>query len=371
LRSHSRPGITRAHSRRRPFGAEVSTKKNLQALILLTAALVLSYPLGGAVKKRHAAAETRGEITGGEVNRLWSEPEDISSRNLFYGPGGKGHEPQGSFTFVKEDLDGSNPKFVVRDADGVEWKVKLGVEAKPETVASRLVWAIGYHANEDYFLADFRAEGMPAHLKRRHADKFIEPDGAMRDVRLKRYLEGEKKIGEWKWRDGPFAGTRELNALRVMMALINNWDLKDENNSVYGEKSPGREGEQVYMVSDLGASFGSWGLGWNREESKGNLDSYTRSKFIKHIGAGYVDFEVPHRPTLIVLVNPHEFFSRLTLRWIGRHIPREDARWAGQLLARLSPAQVSDAFRAAGYSPQEVAGFTAVVESRIAELNKL
>src|SRR4029077_19441597 len=47
---------------------------------------------------------------------LWREPEDIGSRDLFYGPGGEGHQPRRAvFAFIKEDLDGSNPKFVVRD----------------------------------------------------------------------------------------------------------------------------------------------------------------------------------------------------------------------------------------------------------------
>jgi hypothetical protein len=43
----------------------------------------------------------------------------------------------------------------------------------------------------------------------------------------------------------------------------------------------------------------------------------------------------------------------------------------GQLLAQLSPEQVRDAFRAAGYTPDEVEGFSKVVEGRIAQLNKL
>ena len=30
---------------------------------------------------------------------LWREPGDIASRNLFYGPGGQSHVPQGTFTF--------------------------------------------------------------------------------------------------------------------------------------------------------------------------------------------------------------------------------------------------------------------------------
>jgi hypothetical protein len=61
----------------------------------------------------------------------------------------------------------------------------------------------------------------------------------------------------------------------------------------------------------------------------------------------------------------------MRMRWIGRHIPREDARWIGDLLSRLSPEQIQDAFRSAGYSPQEVDGFSKVVQERIAELTRL
>lgn len=59
------------------------------------------------------------------------------------------------------------------------------------------------------------------------------------------------------------------------------------------------------------------------------------------------------------------------MRWIGRHIPRKDVRWIGQLLAQLSPEQIRDSFRAAGYSPAEVEGYAKVVEGRIGELENL
>jgi hypothetical protein len=62
---------------------------------------------------------------------------------------------------------------------------------------------------------------------------------------------------------------------------------------------------------------------------------------------------------------------RVDLRWIGKHIPRSDAKWMGQVLAQLSPDQLRDAFRAGGYSPQDANEFAAVVQSRIAELNAL
>jgi hypothetical protein len=63
--------------------------------------------------------------------------------------------------------------------------------------------------------------------------------------------------------------------------------------------------------------------------------------------------------------------KRLHMRAIGRGIPREHAKWIGQILGRLSREQIRSAFRAAGYSAPEVEGFAKVVETRIAQLNEL
>jgi hypothetical protein len=309
---------------------------------------------------------TRAESARSESAVLWSEPHDIGSRNLFYGPGGEKDQPHGPFKYVEEDLNGSNPKYVVRDRDNVKWTVKLGMEARPETAASRLVWAVGYSTNEDYFLQNVQVEGMPSHVKR--GGNQIGPGGAMHAVRFKRHLENQKKIENWKWRDDPLTGTRELNGLKVMMALINNWDLKDENNELYGRKDGT---ERVYMVSDLGASFGTSGLAFPLSRSKGNLASYVHSKFIGKVSPEYVDFRTPSPPALIYVFNLPGFLRRVRLDGIAHHIPRSDAQWIGTWLSRLSSAQIQDSFRAAGYSPQEVDAFSKVVQSRITELNQL
>jgi hypothetical protein len=345
--------------------------KKINGMAFLLAVTLLLSPAAETARKGSGATVIKGEITGNEPSVLWRNPTDIASRNLFFGSGGKAHQPQGPFTFLKEDTSGTNPKFEVRDSEGVEWKVKLGEEARPETVASRLVWAVGYFTNEDYFLADLRVGNMPTHLKR--GQNLIGPDGLMHNVRLKRHLIGQKKIGSWQWRQNPFIQTRELNGLRVMMALINNWDLKDQNNALYEEKRDGDSSgpERIFMVSDLGASFGTTGRGRSHAISKGNLKSYTHSKFISKVTPSYVDFSAPSRPSLLLLFSPAEFVSRLRLRKIGKRVPRTDVRWMGHLLAQLSPEQVRDAFRAAGYTPQEVEGFTRVVEERITALNKL
>jgi len=297
---------------------------------------------------------------------LWQEPRDINTRNLLYGSGGQAGQPRGPFTFIKEDLGGSNPKFDVTDRNGTKWKVKMGVEARPETVASRLVWAVGYFSEDDYFVPVARVEGMP---RLRRGRKYVEAGGTVYNVRLKREADGEKKIGTWKWAKDPFTGTREFNGLRVLMALIDNWDLKDENNTIL--ELPGGHPEQIYLVSDLGASFARTGFGWTRRGSKGNLKAYEHSKFLKRVAAETVTFYVPSRPALDHFPDIPDLKRRLGLRWIGRDIPRADARWMGDLLDRLSDAQIKDAFRAAQYSEHDIDGFSRVVEERIRRLRQL
>ncbi len=55
----------------------------------------------------------------------------------------------------------------------------------------------------------------------------------------------------------------------------------------------------------------------------------------------------------------------------GRPIPRADAKWMGEMLARLSPGQIHDAFRAGGYTPEQIEAFSQVLQERIAELTEL
>jgi len=356
----------------RTLKRRISMWKNNQWIKLFFVLVVLSFPVAGTGQEKNQTPEAQGKSIGSGPAVLWRIPEDIASRNLLYGSGGKQHEPRPTFTFLKEDLDGTSPKFEVLGQDEVKWKVKLGAEARSETAASRFLWAVGYFTDEVYFLSNMRVEDMPRRLKR--GQKLVEPGGLLHDVRLEREPKG-KKIGTWQWSHNPFTSTRELNGLRVMMALINNWDLKNQNTAVYmrsdGDGDIIEGSGQTYLISDLGASFGAAGRAWPKSKSRNNLEQYSHSKFITKVTPDYVDFKAPGRPALLYLPGLTQFIMRLRLRWIGNHVPRADAKWMGQLLAQLSPDQIRDAFRSAGYSPQEVDGFAKVIETRIAELNKL
>src|SRR5262249_7511629 len=138
------------------------------------------------------------------------------------------------------------------------------------------------------------------------------------------------------------------------------------NNSIY--QVHGYSPEQHYFVSDLGATFGTAGF---NPGGKGNVENYRKSKWINSVSGGFVDFNVPASMGVGYMVLVPEVPRRIGMNWIGHHIPVEDARWVGSLLARLSPAQIRDAFRAGGYSPGDVEQFSQILEGRIRELNNL
>ncbi len=143
-------------------------------------------------------------------------------------------------------------------------------EPQSETAATRLVWAAGYFTDEDYYLPELQVEKMP---RLQRGAKFVTADGLVHGVRLERSVKGQKKSATWSWFKNPFVGTKELDGLKIMMALINNWDLKEINNEVYNEKG---EANRYVVVADLGASFGETGDTITR--SKSNVADYTRNE---------------------------------------------------------------------------------------------
>jgi hypothetical protein len=58
-------------------------------------------------------------------------------------------------------------------------------------------------------------------------------------------------------------------------------------------------------------------------------------------------------------------------RGMFNDITVEEARWAGRLLSRLTNRQLSGAFRAANYSPQETQTLVSSVRSRVNQLVRL
>jgi len=337
------------------------TKTSLSAFGVVSA-LLFSLPVGAFQSPPVQAFTAAAVANPAGVSPLWRDRGKIGSLNLFYGSGGKEHQPLGKFTFVEEDKQGTAAKFVVVDEQGVKWKVKMGEETKSETAAARLLWSVGYFTDEDYYVAELHVDKMQ---KLHRGNQFVLAGGLIRGVRMERNVKGQKKSGTWSWYKNPMAGTKELNGLKVMMALMNNWDLKEVNNAIYVE---GGE-ETHYAISDLGATFGKTGNFFTR--SKSDLADYRNTKFIQKAKSERVDFHLNSRPFVLTVFDVPNYRTRTKMQSIVKDIPRAHAKWVGQLLGQLSAEQIRDCFRAAGYSTAEVDGFTKVVQGRIADLNKL
>ena len=104
--------------------------------------------------------------------------------------------------------------------------------------------------------------------------------------------------------------------------------------------------------------------------ARGNIEVYSHSPFIDKTAGDSVDFHAPAGASLFFLPTG-DYFSKRKIRWIGKQIPRDRAKWIGALLGRLAHEQIRTAFRAAGFDPAEVDGFTEAVEGRIRALNQL
>lgn len=276
---------------------------------------------------------------------LWREPTDIRNRDLLLGPGGEAMKPDLSrVTFIKEEKGGYSKKYRIKDGRGRVWVAKLGKEAQSETAAVRLVWATGYTSEINYLVPRLTIEGK----------------GTFENVRLEARPENVERFDEWTWAANPFAGKRELQGLKVLMALMENWDLKDSNNRVLVVRR-GARNELHYVVSDLGTTFGKTG-GQNSpmafirsiKGSRNEPDDYVKDKFIDEIQGNMVRFDYSGKNESIM-----------------ENISIADARWIGGLLARLSDRQLQDAFRAANYNASEVQLLAGAVRKRINELVSL
>lgn len=339
--------------------ARFQNGKQAHVLTFIVLILLISFP--AAAQKK--AKEKEKELSALLPAEIWKQPAGATSLNLIYGDGGADDapDPNGSYKFLKEDLNQTSPKFDVEDERGRTWRVKLGQEPQSETAATRLLWAAGYFVDQDYYFPEIRVSGLP---RLHRGEEFVTGNEIVHRVRLERRFANVKKLGQWDWSDNPFRDTRELNGLRVMMALLDNWDLNPDNNSIYEF-----DGKREFLVSDVGATFGKSGNYFTR--SKSRLRDYERSKFIAHETGEYVDFVMHTRPFFLSAVRVHYYKQRTAWEKVTKHIPRGDAKWLGERLGQLSESQIRDCFRAAGYTPGEIDGYTRTVQDRIQQLKAL
>jgi hypothetical protein len=281
------------------------------------------------------------------IEELWQSPEDIKTRNLYYGPGGADLAPrETSFAFVSKDDKGFSPGLDVRDSAGREWDVKLGPESQTEVVTSRILWAIGFHQPATYYLERWTMTG---------AESGIQPPGRFRPV-----LPEHQVAGDWSWYENPFVGTRPFGGLIVANLMLNSWDWKTANNKIYHVHDSAGGVHRRYVVRDLGASLGKTrypamlkfvrvrGI---RQGTRNDLPGFESQGFIRRIeDDGRIDFDYTSMY--------RDLIETVTI---------DDVRWACGLLAQLSDAQWHDAFRAGGFSDDQRARYVRKIKEKITQ----
>lgn len=318
-----------------------------QASVSVIILVVASTSLDGCVRTlRRPPLQSTASVVG----ELWREPANLSSRDLFHGPGGSELTPPAvTFTFVAHKTTGTNPGYDVRDPQGRLWSVKLGEESQSEVTVSRVLWAVGFHQPPTYYVARWQMSG---------ADAFDQPAG-----RFRTDPPGHQVAGEWSWYDNPFIGSRPFAALVTINLLLKNWDLKTSNNKLYMVKNEDGHTERRYVVRDLGSSLGKAAqprfLSWfpfmrHRQGSKNLLEDFEAQGFVTTIRDGQVEFD--YRGVNEVLVDS---------------VTAGDLDWTCDLLSRLSERQWLDAFRAGGYTPDQGSRYLRKIQENISHARSL
>src|SRR5262249_49988298 len=138
--------------------------------------------------------------------------------------------------------------------------VKFGFEARNEAFCWRIVEACGYFAEPTFFIAEGRLERYQP-LKR--GTESIQPDGRFTAARFQYRDPGLKfsRGRDWRWDRPPFAGTKELSGLKILIMLFSNWDNKDARVGAGGPNTAVfvRAGRPLAAFVDWGSGMGRWG----------------------------------------------------------------------------------------------------------------
>ena len=314
---------------------------------------------------------------------------DLTPEDVLRGPGGA--PPKLPLTITKGKSSGSNPGFFAKDASGRSFLIKFDIHPEMQTgnaaVASRLFWAMGYHAPSENLFSftlddvniDPKAtidteleEDLPFTrqvLESVLARSVTAKDGVYRSL-ASELLPGKPKAG---WPDRgvrdddpndtiPHEHRRVLRGLHAFGAWLEHSDINIRNTLDMYVEEDGRRFLRHYLVDfgeTLGAhgvdhdwigyqylfdykyqfgslfTFGLWKRPWEGKPTRPfqSVGSYTA-----------VDFD----PTLWREKKPYYPFRERTAA---------DLFWAAKIVMRFSRAHIEAAVSAGKFSDQAAAGY--------------
>ena len=312
---------------------------------------------------RAALALTLAAGAAAQPTWLWRDPGNVAALDFGATAGAPVQLPQPPFTFLREDLSGTQPKVFVRDAKDVIWNVKFGNEVHTESFCWRVVRACGYFAEPSFFIASGKFEGYrPIH----RTNPSLGADGSFTNARFQ-FRDPQLKFLEdrnWYWDRPPFAGTRELSGLKILIMLLGNWDNKDArvsgsgsgpNTAIFQLRRPAGL-ETIYAFTDWGAGLGSIRGGYAGRSNWRCAEFTAQSAdFVERVDAHQVVFQ----------------YEGAVNQGFRTGIPPAHVMWLMNYLGRITDAQLNAGFKAAGAGNSDAACFTGALRERIEELRKV
>jgi len=311
---------------------------------------ILTLPATAGAAQGHDE-QVQGQGVVSNPARIWEDRGPIEQLDLFWAGGSRERMPAGPFTFVNEDMGGTNPKANVRDVNGVLWGVKWDEEVHSEVAASRLAWAMGLRVDETYYLEKgtivFTGGQRPTFQR---IGPFIDKQGNFTSgARFKRWIPEQKLKGDWSFAQNPMRSEGGYSVLVLMNVIMANWDTKDSNNKLLSV--PEATGTRDwYIVGDYGACFGK--MGGHTSHSKYVLRDFAANPPVVKSVSGdtmYLEFKGSNAPA-------------------HASVPLEGARFFANRAAQLTLAQIEDAFRAANANERDLHGFAEAVYGRIRDV---
>jgi hypothetical protein len=315
------------------------TRPNSPALVAL--AILASAAVGILTSPTVATAQPR---------RILEDRGPIQDLDLYWGNASPDRAPISPFTFISEDVGGTNPKATLQDATGVLWAAKWDEEVHAEVAATRLAWALGLKVEETYYVGDGQIvfpKGKPSF---RRLGSFIDKSGRFRSAaRFERRGADVVDKGTWTLDERPPVADGGYAVLLLMNVVLANWDARDANTKILSVRDESGTTDW-YIIGDYGASFGKMGGLFSR--SKYKLSDYLKNPPV----ISSVDGRTAHLGYSGFNSSAHAA------------VPLDGIRLFAERASGLSLKQVEDAFRGAHASEAELRGFAPATYQRIQEI---
>ncbi len=233
------------------------------------------------------AADVKIESKGGDREKymeraqVW-KPTEVAKMNTLAGPQNEVSAPLNAqieceYIEPKEQLKGRWPKFLCTTPNGNVVRIKYGAENKEiyaESAGSRLVWALGFYADEVYPV-EVKCNKCPENPFKPEEGKrgtFIFKDAVMERNFPGATIEDKEDQG-WTWKELETVKVSEggaprshLDALKLLAVFLQHADAKPDNQRLacYREDISDPDGDgkgvcnkPIMMIQDLGATFGA------------------------------------------------------------------------------------------------------------------